>query len=108
MFYPLAYTSEIKIHNEQYSFTTHPQLILPLIVNLDQNLPAQIPKGELIENITGQEMESSAVNESDYMLQKSANLPKYHTFSTLNEIVMDNSNDRQADRKSNLSLTMTV
>ena len=47
---------------------------------------------ELTEDIIKQDIQSSAINESDYILQKASNLCKYPTFNTLYETVIDNSN----------------
>ena len=42
-----------------------------------------------------QELQSSAMSRSDYLLQKSTNPPKYSMLDTLNEILID---DDQVDR----------
>ena len=56
-------------------------------------------EGELIGNIIKQGLKRSAVNKSDYILQKSTNLHKYLAHSTLNEIVIDDNNDDQLERQ---------
>ena len=43
-------------------------------------------------------MQSLAINKSDYLLQKPTNLPKYHTLNTLNELLIDDSNNDHVDR----------
>ena len=48
------------------------------------------------------EMQSSVINESDYLLKKSTDLPKYHTLSILSEIVTEDitpSDDREDRHK---------
>ena len=52
-------------------------------------------EGELKENIIRQEIQGSAISESNYLLQKSTNPSQYSTLSTLNEIIIYDSNDNQ-------------
>ena len=54
-------------------------------------------EGNLVDNIIKEEMHISNIKESDYILHKSRNLHRYPTLSTLNEIIMKDSND-QVDR----------
>ena len=49
---------------------------------------------EFIENIIKQEIHEASINESKYLL-KTVNPPKYPTQNSLNDINIENSNDRQ-------------
>ena len=77
-----------------------PQLILPLKTEpRSRSLTLNSREGKLIENIIRQGLQWSDINKSDHILQRSANLPKYPTLSTLNEIAIDDSYDNLVDRQ---------
>ena len=57
-------------------------------------------ESELIENIIKQGVQGSDINESDYIL-KTTKPPGYPTLTTLNDIVMEGSNDRPQKSSSN-------
>ena len=52
---------------------------------------------ELVKNLVRQELQNSAMHKCDYLLQKSINSLKNPTLSTLNEIIIHDSNDDQVD-----------
>ena len=45
----------------------------------------------MIDNIIKPELQSSAINESDYILHNSTNPTRYPILSTLNEIIIEDS-----------------
>ena len=55
-------------------------------------------EGELIDNIIKEELQKTT-NKSDYMPYIYVNLSGYPALSTLNELIIDDRNDVQADRQ---------
>ena len=104
MVYPSVSTSENM--KQAVSFTIQPTAYSTFNSEIWCRSPSvNLLKGELGANIIRKQIQSSDINKSDYILQKPACLPKYPSLNTLNEIVVDNSNNdkvdwqRQADPK---------
>ena len=51
-----------------------------------------LEEAKLVEQFIRQEAQDSTINKSDNLVQKSTNIPKYPTLTTLNEIIMGDNN----------------